>query len=98
MALAAITSFVFDRSDYMRELWYYCETEEFLQRFPEYFIFRPPGFDPASVDLIIDVSKELSTKIRAMKAHQSQAADAEVILRCMEGLPPHEHFLVRKKA
>lgn len=97
MALSAITSFVFDRSTFVSELWYYCESEEFLTRFPTYFIFFPPGFKRNQVDKIIDVSSVWETKLTAMRAHYSQKDDAELIIKCMEGLPQEEYFLVRKK-
>lgn len=98
MALSAITSYVFEKSSYPQQLWYYCESEEFLQKFPEYFVFTPPGVTRDSVDMIVDVSKVRDKKMRAMKAHISQTSDAELIIECMQGLPEEEYFLIRKKS
>lgn len=97
MALSAITSYVFEKSKHSQELWYYCESEELLQKFPEYFVFTPPGFTRKTVDMIVDVSVTRAVKQKAMKAHVSQSADAEMILKYMSGLPEEELFLVRKK-
>lgn len=98
MALSAMTSYVFEKSKYPTELWYYCESEAFLQNFPEYFVFTPPGYTRDAVDLVVDVSKTRSLQLAAMKAHVSQASDAALITQCMAGLPLEEYFLVRKKA
>ncbi len=96
-AVSLITTYVYEHSPEISELWYYCEAKEVTDQVKNYFIYFPDGFRKDQVDTVISVNKEWNTKVEAMRQHQSQMQDVETILTLKEGLPKEEYFLVKNR-
>jgi LmbE family N-acetylglucosaminyl deacetylase len=96
-AVALISSYVYERADYIREIWYYCESKDFTDKVDDYFIYFPRGFDRQEVDRVISVESIWQTKVKAMKAHAAQMKDVENILALKEPLKKEEYFFVTTK-
>lgn len=92
-----VTTFLFERLDYVNTILYQAITSDFTDEMDEYFIYFPEGYDKEDIDLIVDTSDYWDLKIKAMKAHESQVGDAEEILSIFEGRPKEDYFLVREK-
>lgn len=97
IAVSMITSYVFEKLAFIKELMYYCITEENRALHEDYFIYFPPGYKRSEIDCMFDVSPVWNIKVKAMLAHISQSADAQRILRRSEKLPKEEYFFIRKK-
>ena len=97
VAIAMVSSFVFQRLDYIKKIWYFCISEEMVARHDPYFIYIPPGYKPTEVDIINDVSNVWDVKIKAMREHKSQSDDAAMLLNTMGDLMKQELFLIREK-
>ncbi|NTU72657.1 PIG-L family deacetylase [Candidatus Roizmanbacteria bacterium] len=96
ITMSMVTSYIFERADYAKELWYYC-TEESRAPTSEYFIYRPPGYPRERIDKIHDITTVWDKKIQAMLAHETQVEDARRIIKHLQPLPKEEFFLVKKK-
>jgi len=97
ITVALVTTFVFEKSSYVHELWYYVITEKRREAFKEYFIYFPPGYKKEQIDKTIDVSDVWEQKLQAMHKHESQKHDVEKILAGYRVLPKEENFVIRKK-
>ncbi len=98
IVVSLVTTFVFHRLSFVRELFYYCNNLERSKILGEdYFIHFPGGYKQSEINEFIDVSKYWDIKISAMMAHKSQRFDAERILSKTAHLPKEECFLVLKK-
>lgn len=80
IAVAMVTSYLFERLDYLKTLMYYGEGSYIKDVIDDYFVYVPPGFSKNDCDLVLDVSAELEMKIRAMRQHVSQKEDCDWIL------------------
>lgn len=73
--------FVYQQSPYVNKLMLYCLNKYQASHFLEgYFIYRPPGYDPKDIDLVVDVSSVWDKKIEAIKCHKSQSKDFQKIM------------------
>ena len=97
MATSVITSYVFERTEYIKELWYFCNTEQIKETVEGYYIFWPPGYKESDISKTIDISPVWDTKISAMIAHNSQMHDVMRILKRAETQPKEENFIIVKK-
>ncbi len=97
VATSMITSYVFERAKSVKELWYFCYTEEQRKKVKEYFIYWPPGYGESEISKKIDIESIWETKVRAMHAHASQRHDVDRILSRFENLPKEENFQIIKK-
>lgn len=97
IAVSFISTYIFNKLDYLKTLLYWCEKKEIIKNIKDYFVFMPTGYKREEVDLIIDTSFFWDTKVKAMKAHQSQLHDINYILPLQEKTPKEEYFLVRNK-
>lgn len=97
IAISMVTSFVYQKLEFIKEIWYNCISEEFRNQTPSYFIYFPQGYKKSEIDKIIDISSVFEQKISAMKAHKSQYKDAEFLISRNAILPKEEYFLVKKK-
>ena len=91
-----VTSFAFEKLSFVKTLLYYCVTYERTKEIKGYFIYFPPGYKIKEIDRVVDVSKYWDKKLAAMKAHESQAEDAQRIIKQLKQFPKKEHFLVKK--
>lgn len=98
VAVSMITSYLWERLDYVSHLLYYCEQKEATDMITgKYFIFFPDGYHESEVDLVLDVSAELETKIKAMRAHVSQKEDCDWIIGTMGKKLGQEYFKIKSK-
>lgn len=96
VTVSMVTTFVVQKLDFVKELWYHCLTEERAKLRKNYFIYFPPGYKRSQIDKIVDVSDVWTTKVEAMFAHESQKHDAESILNSFKNTPREEYFLITK--
>ena len=97
VVVALVTSFIFQKLKYVKTLLYYCELKEMMEQIKDYFVYVPPGYNKQDIDLTIDVSKYWDTKLKAMRAHESQKDDADWIIGMISKFPKEEHFLKLEK-
>lgn len=97
ITVAMVTTFVFYKLPFIKELMYYCTEKREVMR--DYFIYMPPGFDKKDMDLRIDISDVWDKKVAAIKAHKSQLKDGKYILSLYEKgiVLKTENFLLLKK-
>lgn len=81
VAVAMITSFLFEKLSYVTQLLYFCEKSESKQTIKDdYFVYFPPGYKSDEVDLVLDVSRYHESHVKAMRKHVSQKEDCDWIL------------------
>lgn len=97
IAISMITSFVFQKVKYAKEIWYHCISEKMRKLIPSYFIYFPPGYKKEDIQKIIDIKSVWNVKRKAIMQHKSQIKDAIAILAMGQLLPKEEYFLVTKK-
>ena len=97
MATSVITSYVFEKSEYIKDLWYFCNTEQIKETIKDYYIFWPPGYKASEITKIMDINPVWDIKVSAMVAHNSQMHDVMRILKRAETLPKEENFIIIKK-
>lgn len=97
MAIAMITSYVFEKTSSAKELLYHCIGQSERETLKDYFIYVPPGYAPEEIDKVVDVSSVWGLKIQAIKQHRSQTKDGSKLLKEMINSPKEEYFLLKKK-
>jgi len=101
VAVSFITTFVFNKMPSIKELWYFCLTEEvqkiIIKYLGGYFIYFPPGYKKDEISKINDISSVWEQKVEAIKQHESQKADVEAILKAFGELPKKEYFIIIKQ-
>lgn len=98
VASSLITSFVFEKAQSVKELWYYCNSEAVRATVKSYFIYWPPGYKDSEISKTVNIEMLWDTKIKAMNCHRSQMHDVEKILARYKNLPKEESFIILKKA
>jgi len=98
IAVSFITTFVFKRLSFIKELWYFCITEEAqkvsIKHLGDYFVYFPTGYKKESITKTVDISLGWDQKKAAMKQHESQKPDVEANLGTYEALPKEENFII----
>ena len=98
VAVSLVTTFVVKKLPFVKRLLYFCELKSTMKlmrkNFGEYFIYVPPGYSRAEIDLVIDTDAYWQTRLKAMAAHQSQLGDSNRIVKTLSQLPKKEHFIV----
>lgn len=101
IAVSLITSFVFTKLQFIKELWYFGLTEEERnvrsKYLGDYFIYLPPGHKKSEITKTVDVSSVWEQKIEALKQHESQKPDVEAHLKAFTELPKEENFIILTK-
>ena len=101
IAASMVTSYVFEHLSFVKTLLYYCHSEEQVKKIKkiigDYFVYFPPGYKKNDIAKTVDINSVWETKVKAMKKHQSQIHDVNMILDFLEKMPKVEHFLVLKK-
>ena len=97
ITVSLVTTFVFHKLPFIKELYYYCISQEKSNEMKDYFVFVPPGIRREDADKIIDVSSVWETKVKAMKCHESQIQDVKRTLEFCERSAKEEYFLVARK-
>lgn len=93
-----VTTFVFNKLPFIKELYYYCTSRQKSEEMKDYFIYFPQGLVRKDADEVIDVTDVWETKVRAMKCHKSQFHDVERALASSDLYPKEEYFLVSRKS
>jgi LmbE family N-acetylglucosaminyl deacetylase len=97
IAVSMISSFVFEKLETIKEIWYYAMTEKARSMQPSYFIYFPPGYKLSEISKTIDITPVWDQKVAAMQQHESQRHDIERLLGMFMKRPKEEYFLIRKK-
>ncbi len=97
IAMSLISSYLFERSSFIKKLMQFCVLDSPERRKMKYFIYFPPGYKKSEVDFVSDVRGVWDTKIQAMMQHKSQIHDIERILKMYKKSPKIENFLVQMK-
>ncbi len=99
VAVAMVTSFVYEKRAEVQGILYNCVPRAVSDAMREYFVFFPHGYDVADVDLVVDVSDVFEKKLAAARCHASQAADVErVTKRWLAQEKQEELFLIESRS
>lgn len=96
ITISMVTTFVIKKLPFIKEVWYYCLTQERARKRENYFIYFPEGYKKSEINKTVDVSDVWGVKERAMMLHESQRHDAERILKDFKNLPKEEYFITKK--
>jgi len=97
IATSLISSYVFIKTPFVKEIWYVCSTEQMRESIKGYYIYWPPGYKKSEITKVVDIEPVWETKVAAMHKHASQMHDVETILKRFETLPKNEHFIIRNR-
>lgn len=97
VAVSMISTYVFEQTEYIKKIWFYCLDTEMRKTVDNYFIHFPPGYTQEQIDVVVNVSSVWDTKIQAMLEHKSQKKDVEQNIERMKHFPKEEYFLERTK-
>lgn len=97
IVVSMVTSYIFERTSYIRELHYYCISEDEQKTLQDYFVYVPPGYSHEEIDKVVDVSSVWDLKVNAIKKHVSQSKDGDRMLQYLANCPKEELFIVKKK-
>ncbi len=79
--MAMVTSFLYQKLDYVKQAFFYCMSEEQRNAYDyDYFIFFPPGYRSDQIDKMCDVCDCMDKKREAISKHISQTKDMSRIL------------------
>lgn len=76
----------------------YCEKEEVMKNFRNYFVYVPHGYKDREIDETIDITDVWDTKIQAMYEHKSQIKDVKTTLHVMKEYTKEECFIIHTKS
>jgi len=98
IAISYISTFVFQKLKFIREIYYYVLTREQQALVSkDYFIYYPPGYQKSQIDKTISIEPVWEQKIKAMSCHESQYHDYRRNLKKYETLPKEEYFIITTK-
>jgi len=97
VAISLITSYVFHKLDFVKELHYFCLDEAQRGVGQTYFVYFPPGYADKEISKRVDIKSVLEQKIAAIKEHASQIKDVEVMLQKHKEKRIEECFIIVKK-
>jgi LmbE family N-acetylglucosaminyl deacetylase len=97
IAVSMITSYLFEKTLSVKELWQFCLTEEKRKAFGDYYIYFPLGYKSDEISREVNVSSVWEKKITAINKYESQKSDMERLLALNEKFPKTESFIIRKR-
>lgn len=97
ITVSMVSTFVFQKLEFIKNIFYYGELKEMMKLIPSYFIYIPPGYEREEFDLHINIEEFWDKKLKAMEQHESQEEDRKLVLGILEKFPKEEHFFVAKK-
>lgn len=98
ITVSMVTSYVFDKTAFVKTLLYFCEAEEIMRELrKEYFIHIPAGYVKDECSFVVDIEEMWETKVEAMQAHKSQQKDVDWTLIHLRTRPKEEQFIICKK-
>ncbi len=98
IAMSMISTYIFEKQDFIKEIWFFCISTELRAFIDDYFICFPPGYKRDDIDEIVDVAEVWEQRMEAILCHASQEKDMLETLQDLNRLPKEEYFLVRKKS
>lgn len=97
---ALITSYIFEKTPTVQQLWYYgfdeAERAVFKKHFEDFFVYIPPGFKKEEISKTIDASPVWEKKIAAMQKHETQKHDIEKLIEIF-AKQNKEYFVILNK-
>ncbi len=97
ITVSFVTSFVFFKLKFIKELWQFARIYNQTFENMDYFIYFPKGYKRKEIDKIVKTDDVWDIKLKAMLCHKSQLHDIKRILKMQEKMPKEEYFLVTKK-
>lgn len=97
IAVSMITSFVFEHTESVKELWYYCMSEYARSFQKPYFIYFPPGYKDNEISKVVNIESVWEQKVAAMSKHESQKHDIDNILGAFRHRKKEEYFIILKR-
>lgn len=101
IVVSLISTYIFNKMPFIKELWYFCYTQEIrkviLKYLGDYFVYFPLGYKKNEISKTVDVSPVWEQKIAAMKKHESQLPDVTAHLNAFAELPREENYIVLTK-
>lgn len=97
IVVSLVTTYVFYKLSFIKELLYYCLSEEIRKAIPDYFIYFPPGYKKSEIDRVVNVEDVWDKRVRAMLVHKSQMRDVKETIEIQKEFPKEEYFLVLNK-
>jgi N-acetylglucosamine malate deacetylase 2 len=81
IVVSMVCHYLFYANKKIKRLMLYCLSAHQSANFLDgYFIYRPQGYKPSEIDMVVDVSGVWDKKIEAIKCHKSQIKDLKKIL------------------
>lgn len=103
IAVSYITTYVYLKlrekyPNHIGKMRYFCLPESLAVSVNTNWLYMPKGKSSEEIDETIDISNILDKKLEIMKAHKSQKADMETILKSQKDSPDFlkEHFIYFK--
>ncbi len=96
ITVSMVTMFAAQKSKFIKEVWQHCRPANYDKFIKNYFIYFPKGYKKSQINKIVKTSDVWDKKLEAMKAHKSQTADFERVLKIQSKFPKEEYFLVKK--
>jgi LmbE family N-acetylglucosaminyl deacetylase len=97
IAVSMITSFIFEHTEYVQELWYYCMSEYARSFQKPYFIYFPPGYKDNEISKVVNIEPVWEQKVAAMSEHKSQKHDIDNIIGAFRYRKKEEYFIILKR-
>lgn len=101
IVVSLVSTYVFNKLSFIKELWYFCFTEEgkrvLIKYLGDYFVYFPAGYKKSEISKTVDVSSVWEQKIAAMNKHESQLSDVTAHLNAFTELPKEENYIVLTK-
>ncbi len=97
ITVSMVTSFVFWKLPFIKNLWQACRPYSKERQRQDYFVYFPEGYKKSEIGKVVDIKDVWDTKIKAMMQHKSQIGDVKRILELQKQMPKEEYFLVTKK-
>lgn len=98
IAVSYVTTYIFQKQNWAKYLFYYCEPKTKTDLVSEYFVYYPPGYCKEQVDHIENIEDVWEIKLKALFCHKTQEKDVKNFLKITKLLPKEEWFRILEKA
>lgn len=97
VAVAMVTSYIYQKNSSIDAIWYNCASRDASDAMRDYFVYFPHGFHRHEVDMVVDISGVFAQKVAAAMCHQTQIKDADRVVKRWMETPKEEWFFVEKR-
>lgn len=97
IAMSLISSHVFHKLEFVKEIHYFCLDEAQRGSGQTYFVYFPPGYTEGEISRRVNIESVRDQKIAAIKEHKSQIKDVEFMLQKHKEKRIEECFIIVKK-